>query len=119
MRKEISAVLKAYMISIVVLLTLILVLAAILINNPATLSYGKIMLKIALGITFFSMGFLFGNHGQRQGIIRGLLSGTVTILIVYLIYFLNDEAFNFMFAAIDIICAGLGGLIGVYVKKLI
>lgn len=74
-------------------------------------------------LIFIILGFLNGNIKQNKGLLNGMLSALIVVLILFLIHLLGfEEKFSFdLFIkyVVFILSSGLGGIFGVNFKPIV
>lgn len=75
---------------------------------------------IANSLGFLILGFCYGNHFQKKGLILGLFIATLHYIIIKLFNFLGNNAFEIdaLKTCIIILSGGIGGLLGTNIKKI-
>ena len=63
----------------------------------------------------------YGNFIHKKGLIVGIISGSIHIFLIKLIYFMSvgEINMNWIVILIYILSSGIGGLIGIMFKKII
>lgn len=84
-------------------------------------NYSYLMGLIIAALFFILLGFLFGNHIHKKGLIFGCLLAVIHLFLIKLIVLLatNDYTFNPLSFSIYTICGGIGGFLGINFKKFI
>ncbi|MBQ3253813.1 MAG: TIGR04086 family membrane protein [Acholeplasmatales bacterium] len=80
------------------------------------------IIEVIIGASsFFIMGLLFSNFIHKKGLIVGIISAIINILLIHFIYFLSMGKFNISILPFIIytISSGIGGILGVNFKKII
>lgn len=118
MRQKIKSSIKIYLL-LLIYLTISAVIYTIYINK--TNNDFNIIVKLLLGgLAYMMLGFTYANAVHKKGLIIGLLAGVFHFLLIQIIYFLISGIFNFQIIpfTISTLLAGIGGLLGVNLKKL-
>lgn len=118
MKSKIKSGLKIYLFAIIFLLVVCFCYSLYLSNTGNDLS---LIAKIGIGgSTFLVLGLAYGNAIHKKGLLIGLLVALVHVLLFKAIIFLSVGSFdfNFLLLAIYTILGGIGGLMGVNIKKI-
>ncbi len=118
MKQKIKSGIKIY-----VFLVVYVVLAAVLYSTyivKTNQDFNLIAKLVVGGLAYLLVGFAFGNAIHKKGLIVGLLVGVIHFFLLKLIFFLSKGQFNFEILPflIQITLAGVGGLLGVNLKKI-
>lgn len=79
------------------------------------------IIQIIIGsIGYLLIGFCYGNAIHKKGLLFGLLIGLVHFFLIKGIFFLAQNTFDFSFLllGIDVLLAGIGGILGMNFKKI-
>lgn len=118
MKKNVKSGIKIY----IVLLLYLTVATTVytLYINKTNQDFNLIVKLVLGGVLYMMLGFAYANAVQKKGLIVGLFMGILHFFIIALIYFLCTGIFNFQFLPflISILLAGIGGMLGVNLKKL-
>lgn len=118
MKKTIISGIKIYLFLALLLLVGICIYSFYLSNTNNDFSnVGKLILS---GLFFLLVGMCFGNAFHKKGLLVGLLFGVINLLLIKFIFFLITGTMNFeiLLFFINITLSGLGGIIGVNIKKI-
>lgn len=118
MKKKILSAVKLYSFIILYCITVFFLYSFYL------MKYNKenVIIEIIIGISiFFIIGLCYGNFIHKKGLIVGIISGSIHIFLIKLIYFMSvgDINMNWIVILIYILSSGIGGLIGIMFKKII
>lgn len=118
MKKTLKAGIKIYLF-LGILITISLFSYSMYIVKTMNNSNPIILLLIG-ALFFFFCGFTYGNHSHKKGLLIGFLVGIIHLLIIKLIAFLvtGSFSFNILQFLIYVITSGIGGIIGVNIKKI-
>ncbi|MDE7106525.1 MAG: TIGR04086 family membrane protein [Anaeroplasmataceae bacterium] len=118
MKKNVKSGIKIY----IVLLLYLTVATTVytLYINKTNQDFNLIVKLVLGGVLYMMLGFAYANAVQKKGLIVGLFIGILHFFIIALIYFLCTGIFHFQFLPflISILLAGIGGMLGVNLKKL-
>ncbi len=72
------------------------------------------------GIGFGLVGFCYGNAIHKKGLLAGVLLGLIHIFLLKGIFFLaqNTFEFSYLLTGIHTLLAGIGGILGMNIKKI-
>ncbi len=105
----------------VVCLLLLLIMAAIVSAQDIPQAATVPMAVVAAAIGTFSGGFICARIAREKGLLLGLLCGALLYLMILLagtIWFRDSHsAYVFVKLAILVGCGGIGGVVGVNLKK--
>ncbi|MGM9970573.1 MAG: TIGR04086 family membrane protein [Anaeroplasma sp.] len=119
MKKRIISTLKIYLITALYLFIVAFVYSFYI---SKTNKNENLIVEVILGSTaFLLLGTLYGNYVHKKGLILGILIGIIHILLIKFIYFLAIGDFNLSIlpTIIYTITCGIGGILGVNIKKII
>lgn len=118
MKQALKSGLKIYLFVLIYVLLSSFIYALILNSSKGDFNaLGKLIIG---GLGFFFLGFAFGNAFHKKGLLVGLITGLVHFFLVKLSVFLAIQEFDFsvLIFFIQILLSGIGGLLGVNLKKL-
>ncbi len=119
---KVFRVCKAFIVSFIVLLTLLLIIGVLLRYTPLPERWSYLYILGALCISCFLAGLMVGSLMERKGILFGALAATAFLLIVITLSVLitgiqSDEGlFKIRFVSC-IVAGSIGGMAGVNMKK--
>ncbi|MDE6656493.1 MAG: TIGR04086 family membrane protein [Anaeroplasmataceae bacterium] len=118
MRQKVKSGIKIYLF-LVLYLTIATAIYTIYINK-SNQDFNLITKLVLGGVAYMMLGFTYANAVHKKGLLVGLFVGIVHFLIIELIYFLCTGIFPFEILPffISILLAGIGGMLGVNLKKL-
>ena len=95
-----------------------LIYSIIILKTSTNISILFILIFSSIGMAVIS--FCYGNHFKKYGLIVGLVTTIIHLLIIKLIYYFSSNTFeiNALKVSIQIIVGGIGGIIGSNVKKI-
>lgn len=116
--KTIKFLLK--LITILVLYVFIYGLVYAIYLNKTGNDINKIVTLIFSGIGYLILGFGYGNHFQKRGLIIGLLVALIHLFLFKIIYYyaFNKFDLNALRICILALMGGIGGLLGGNIKKI-
>ncbi|SHJ87703.1 TIGR04086 family membrane protein [Tepidibacter formicigenes] len=117
-----TKLLKALGYSYFVTIVLILIYNLFLTYTPLKSSTIPIVTSLIITLGAACAGFYMAYKNSSKGFLYGILSGALYIFFIIIIYFLAQDNFKFEGNIIykillDIIAGGIGGIIGVNMKK--
>ncbi len=84
-------------------------------NNDINITTTLVISSIGMAI----IGFAYANHFRKRGLIIGLTTVLLHIIVIRLLYYFSTNNFeiNFLKEGIHLIVGGIGGIMGSNVKK--
>lgn len=118
MKQALKSGIKIYLFILIYVLLSSLIYAFIL--NSSKGDFNALGKLIVGGLGFFFLGFAFANAFHKKGLLIGLIVGLIHFFIVKLSIFLAIQEFDFsvLIFFIQLLMSGIGGLLGVNLKKL-
>lgn len=119
MGRKISSGIKIYLSFILYIAVTSFIYAFYIIKTQS--DSNKIVELLIGSSSFLLLGFLYSNYIHKKGLIIGLATGCIHILLINLIGLLALGEFSFKVLpySIFIISCGIGGILGVNFKKII
>lgn len=119
MKKRIISGIKIYICCIIYILITVFIYAFYLIK---TNNNSNNIIELILGVSaFLLLGLLYSNMIHKKGLITGLLVGSIHLILINFIHFLATGNFNIKVLPfiIYIISSGIGGILGIFFKKIV
>lgn len=109
------------LVAFAVIFLIIVVFAFIITKVDASDFVLSVMSTIALCVGAYTGGFVSGKHRRKNGLLMGILCGVfifLTIVILSAVFSKTVESFSVPVKLIlTLICAGIGGVVGVNSKN--
>ncbi|MDE6661049.1 MAG: TIGR04086 family membrane protein [Anaeroplasmataceae bacterium] len=118
MKQKVKSGIKIYLF-LVLYLTVATVIYTIYINKTSQ-DFNLIAKLVIGGVAYMMLGFTYANAVHKKGLIIGLFVGILHFFLIALVYFLCTGKFEFQVLPffICILLSGIGGMLGVNLKKL-
>jgi putative membrane protein (TIGR04086 family) len=120
--KRATYFLKALGYSYLITIVLVLIYNLVLTYTSASVSTMPLMTSIIVTLGIACAGFYIGYKNGSDGFLYGILAGALYVLFMIIMYFLANENFKFEMnmlykMLLNTLTGGIGGIIGVNMKK--
>jgi putative membrane protein (TIGR04086 family) len=120
--KRATYFLKALGYSYLITIVLVLIYNLVLTYTSVSVSTMPLMTSIIVTLGIACAGFYIGYKNGSDGFLYGILAGALYVLFMIIMYFLANENFKFEMnmlykMLLNTLTGGIGGIIGVNMKK--